>query len=187
ARQYLGRFGKVDLGQVGVALGYTHAGIWSLVDAELYLPEVWFDTAHAEVRRRWHIPADRTFATKPALGLQLIRRAKATGLPFTVVGCDSLYGRDSQFRADLDAEKVIYVADIPGDTLVYLTAPQVGVPVRPPGKRGRPATRPQVLTQTPAVEVRRLVTRPEARLQVVPIRQTERGRLTYACAAQRGW
>src|SRR6266496_735848 len=26
ARQYLGRFGKVDLGQVGVALGYTHAG-----------------------------------------------------------------------------------------------------------------------------------------------------------------
>jgi SRSO17 transposase len=187
ARQYLGRFGKVDLGQVGVALGYTHAGIWTLVDAELYLPQVWFDPAHADLQRRWHIPSDRTFATKPELGLRLIRRAKANALPFDVVGCDSLYGRDSQFRADLDAEKVLYVADIPVDTLVYLTPPQVGVPTTPRGKRGRPATRPQVLTQAPPLEVRMLVTRPEAPWQTVAIRQTERGLLTYACAARRVW
>jgi SRSO17 transposase len=187
ARQYLGRFGKVDLGQVGVALGYTQAGIWTLVDAELYLPEAWFDAAHADLRRRWYIPPDRAFATKPELGVQLIRKAKAHGLPFDVVGCDSLYGRDSQFRADLDAEQVIYVADIPVDTLVYLEPPQVGLPATPRGKRGRPATRPQLLTQTPALEVRLLVSRLDRSLQPVAIRHTERGLLTYACAARRVW
>lgn len=43
ARQYLGREGKVDLGQVGIGLGYYLQGMWALVDAELYLPTVWFD------------------------------------------------------------------------------------------------------------------------------------------------
>ena len=38
ARQYLGRFGKVDLGQVAVALGYYQNGNWAMVDAELFLP-----------------------------------------------------------------------------------------------------------------------------------------------------
>jgi len=38
-RQYLGRFGKVDMGQVAVGLGYYKDGVWIMVDAELYLPE----------------------------------------------------------------------------------------------------------------------------------------------------
>ena len=33
ARQYLGRLGKVEMGQVGVALGYYAANIWTMVDA----------------------------------------------------------------------------------------------------------------------------------------------------------
>ncbi len=41
ARQYLGRLGKVELGQVGVALGYYKEGLWAMGDAEVYLPEVW--------------------------------------------------------------------------------------------------------------------------------------------------
>ena len=43
ARQYLGRLGKVEMGQVGVALGYYAADVWTMVDAELYLPESWFE------------------------------------------------------------------------------------------------------------------------------------------------
>ncbi len=39
-RQYLGRLGKVEVGQVGVAEGYYKDGTWAMVDAELYLPEV---------------------------------------------------------------------------------------------------------------------------------------------------
>lgn len=187
ARQYLGRAGKVDLGQVGVALGYYQAGVWAMVNAELYLPEVWFDDAHAALRQRWHIPPERTFATKQALGLQLIRRATATGVPFEVVGCDSLYGGDSQFRADLDAEGVRYMADIPVDTRVYLEQPVVGVPDPPPGKRGRRASRRRVLSPDPPVEVRALVTHPDLVWESVEIRHTERGLLTYRCAARRVW
>jgi len=120
ARQYIGRLGKVDLGQVGVVLGYYKDGIWTMVDARLYLPKIWFDEDHAKLRRRWHIPQDLAFKTKPELGLEMIKRAKENGLPFEVVGCDSFYGRDGQFRAELDAEGVIYMADVPEDTLVYL-------------------------------------------------------------------
>ncbi len=36
-RQYLGRYGKVDMGQVAVGLGYYKEGTWLMVDAELYL------------------------------------------------------------------------------------------------------------------------------------------------------
>jgi len=56
ARQMIGRLGKVDMGQVGVALGYYKNSIWSMVDARLYLPEEWFDKEHEKLRHRWHVP-----------------------------------------------------------------------------------------------------------------------------------
>lgn len=186
-RQWLGRLGKVEMGQVGVGLGYYKDGTWVLVDAELYLTECWFDDAHAPLRQRWHIPAERTFATKQALGLQRIRRAKANGLPFTVVGFDSLYGRDHQFRADVDAEGLIYMADVPVDTQVYLSQPVVGIPDTPPGKKGRPFSQWRVLSDDQPVEVRALVTRSDLALQPITVRHTERGLLTYECAARRVW
>jgi len=187
ARQYLGRLGKVELGQVAVAAGYYQNGIWVMVGAELYLPELWFDQAHAELRKRWHSPAAHTFATQPQLGLQLIRQAKVNELDFAVVGMDSLYGRDGQLRADLNAEHFVYVADMPVDTPVYLVQPLVGVPETPPGKQGRPFALPQVLNEAPSVEVRTLVGHPDFALRPMAIRQTERGLLTYDCAACRVW
>jgi SRSO17 transposase len=187
ARQYLGREGKVDLGQVGVGLGYYQDGTWTLVAAELYLPADWFDEDHADLRRRWHIPADRTCQTKPELGRQLIRQAQANGLPFAVVGCDSLYGRDRQFRADLDAMQLVYMADIPVDTQVYLERPVVGVPETPPGQRGRPFSQPRVLHGVQPVEVRAVAARSDTVLQPSAVRHTERGLLTYPCAARRVW
>lgn len=186
-RQYLGRWGKVDLGQVTVGLGYYQAGLWMMVEAELYLPEAWFEAAYAELRRRWHIPPCRRFATKPDLGLVLIRRAKAHGLPFEVVAADSVYGRDRHFRAELDADQIIYVLDVPLNTPVYLTQPVVGVPETPPGKLGRPFSRPHLLSEAPAVEVRRLLDQPDFTLQPIELRQTERGLLIYHAAARQVW
>ncbi|MCI0529438.1 MAG: IS701 family transposase [Nitrospira sp.] len=187
ARQYLGRFGKVDLGQVGVAIGYYKEGIWALIDAELYLPEVWFDSAHAELRRRWHIPGDRVFKTKQTLALEMIRRIKARGFRFEVAGFDCFYGRDSQFRAELDRDGTLYMADIPCDTEVYLEKPVVGIPETPTGKRGRPFSRWQVLNDVKPVEVRHIVSYPDTVLQPIEIRPSERGLLVYECAARRVW
>ena len=187
ARQHLGREGKVDMGQVGVGIGYYKDGVWTLVDAELYLPECWFDQDRAPLRQRWLIPDDRTFKTKPELGLEMVKQAKSNQLPFEVVGCDSLYGRNIQFRADLDAEGLIYMADIPVNTQVYLHKPMVGIPETPPGKKGRPFTRWQVLSDDKPIEVRSVATRPDIVLQPLQIRYTERGMLTYECAARRVW
>jgi SRSO17 transposase len=187
ARQYLGRLGKVDLGQVGVAVGYYQKGIWAMVDAELYLPEVWFDEAHAKLRRRWHIPSERTFKTKQELALEMIKRIKARGLHFEGVGCDTLYGRDSQFRADLDADGILYMVDIPCDTQVYVDRPAVGIPDTPPGKKGRPFSRWCVLNEVKPVEVRKVATQADTVLQPIEIRHTERGLLVYECAARRVW
>jgi len=71
--------------------------------------------------------------------------------------------------------------------MVYLSPPQVGVPATPRGKPGRPSSRPQVMPPVHPVEVRTLVSRPALRLHPIAIRHTERGLLTYACAARRVW
>jgi SRSO17 transposase len=65
------------------------------------LPEEWFGPDFAQRRKELGIPEERTFETKIALGLKMVKRAKAHGLPFELLACDALYGRDHHFRADL--------------------------------------------------------------------------------------
>ena len=184
-RQHIGRLGKVEMGQVGVALGYYQHGIWAMVDAEMYLPKVWFDKEHEKLRQRWHIPKERSFATKAQLGLDMIRHAKANGMQFEVVGCDTLYGRDSEFRAALDTEGVFYMADILPNIHVYLKKPVLEVPVNNSGRRGRHFSRMQVSKDNQPVPVSSLAEK--MTLTRVDIRQTERGLLSYECASCRVW
>ena len=185
ARQMIGRLGKVDMGQVGVALGYYQCGIWAMVDAGLYLPEEWFDQGHEKLRQSCHIPAGTAFATKAQLGLNMIRQVKARRMPFEVVGCDATYGRDSDFREALDTEGILYMGDIPKNIHVYTKEPALGIPVDTPGKRGRPHSRLQVTNGIQSVEVSSLAR--EMALTPVDIRHSERGLLVYDCAARRVW
>jgi SRSO17 transposase len=187
ARQYLGRQGKVDLGQVGVALGYAQAGTWLMVDAELYLPEGWFTEEYADLRRRWHIPPERVFASKVDLGLEMIERARKNKLPFEVVGCDTVYGSSGAFRAALDRQGIVYLAAVTGEVRVYLQRPEVGVPATPEGKKGRPFSRWQVQNGVASVTVKEVAQASEWEWQEVTVRLTERGWLTYPCAARRVW
>lgn len=184
-RQHIGRLGKVDMGQVGVALGYYQKGIWTMVDADLYLPKEWFHQKHEKLRQRWHIPVDRSFATKIQLGLEMIRRAKANGMPFGIVGCDTLYGRDAEFRAELEDEGILYMADIPENIHVYTRKPVFGIPASSPGKPGRPYSRVQVINHSQPVAVSYLGN--EMTLVPVAVRHSERGLLVYECAACRVW
>jgi len=89
------------------------------------------------------------------------------------VCCDSLYGRDSSFPADLDAKGVIYMADIPEDTQVHLEKPVVSVPETVPGKIGHPFLWLRVSNDVQPLEVRELVTDPDMVLQPVPDRHAE--------------
>ncbi len=85
------------------------------------------------------------------MGWKMIKRAKANGLPFELVACDALYGWDGGFRAALDEKDVLYAAEVPGHTWVYLREPN-GIVPRKRSKVGRPQTRPVVVgRETPGV------------------------------------
>ena len=116
----------------------------------------------------------------------MVKRVKAKGLPFDLLACDALYGRDSPFRADLAADNVQYAAQVPADPLVSLSEPQVG---RPPqrGTRGRRRTRLQVLRGERPHEGRALAQHPQTAWPRVQVRLTERGWLTADFAVQRVW
>lgn len=178
SRQHNGRLGKLDLCQVATCLTYAHptSGTWVLVDGELFLPEAWFTPAWADLRQTLDIPAERTFATKPALGLAMILRAQANGLPFDQVACDDLYGRSRAFRATLATAGIGYAAEVPADTQVYLQAPRVGVPRRR-HKKGAAPSRPCVVSLPVAHPVRALVRRQQTDWQRVTVRASERGAL----------
>ena len=123
ARQYNGRMGKVDLCRVDTCLAYANArvGRWTLVDGELSPPQEWFGEELAPIRQKLGIPEARQYETKLqpvrvfGSGLKMVKRAKANGLPFEVLACDTLYGRDGQLRADLAAQGVPYAAQVPGE------------------------------------------------------------------------
>jgi SRSO17 transposase len=186
SRQYNGRLGKVDVCRVDTCLTYANGGLWAMVDGELFLPEEWFGAAFAQRRTELGIPAERRFETKSQLGLKMVKRVKGHGLPFDLLACDALYGRDSQCRADVDAEGVRYAAQVPADTRVYLSEPRVGMPPKQ-GKRGRPRTRLQVLSGQGPQEVRALAQHPQTTWQQIEVRHTERGRLTADFAVRRVW
>jgi len=118
SRQDNGRMGKVDVCRVDTCLTSANGGLWAMVDGELFVPAEWFGAAFAQIRHELGIPQERTFETKIALGLQRLKRVKAHGVPFDLLACDALYGRDSQFRADVDTAGVLYAAQVPADTNV---------------------------------------------------------------------
>src|ERR1043166_10055139 len=184
-RQDNGRLGKVDGCRVDTCLTSANGGLWAMVDGELFWPEEWFGAAFAQRRQELGIPAERRFATKIGLGLQMLKRVKSHGLPFDLLACDALYGRDSQFCAAVDAAGVRYAAQVPADTHVYLSEPRVGMPPKR-SKRGRPRTRLQALSGQGPQEVRALAQHPQTTWQQVQVRHTERGRLTADLAVRRG-
>lgn len=188
SRQYSGRLGKVDVCRVDTWLGYFHptANLWTLVDAELFLPEEWFGADFAQKRRELGIPAQRQFQTKPQLGWQMIQRAQAQGLPFTRVAMDAVYGSKQRLRADLDTAGIGYAAEVPAHTLVYRKSPRVGVPAQSSG-HGRPPTRAQVLGGPRPVEVRALARHRNTEWKRVRVRRCERGWLEGEFAVVAVW
>ena len=187
ARQHNGRLGKIELSQVATCLAYAHpaTGTWALVDGELFLPECWFTRGYAARRLEVGLPPDRTFATKPALGLAMIQRAQANGLPFDTVACDELYGRKRDLRAKLDEMHLNYAAQVPANTQVFLQEPQVGVPRRKANRR--PYTRRRVQSHQKPHTVYAVGRRSTTEFQRVQVRHIERGVLEAEFAVVRVW
>ncbi|MBI3653284.1 MAG: transposase [Acidobacteria bacterium] len=165
------RLGKVETSQVGTFLAYVNQEMWTWVDGELFLPVAWFGTKKENLCKKLGVPEGREFATKIELGLQMIERAKAEGLPFEAVGCDTLYGRSIWLRRQMATQDIVYMADVPADTRVSLRCPQVGVPESKPGSK--PFTKVRVLSADKAVEVRALIQ--SWAFQAIQVRAVGRG------------
>lgn len=111
-----------------------------MLDAQRYLPKVWFNAEHRTLRKRLHIPGNRRFRTKQKLGLSMITEAKEQSVPFEIVACDSAYGDDDHwFRAGLAGKNILYIADIRTHIQIYLHKPVIGLPqTHSQEHRGRP-------------------------------------------------
>ena len=186
-RQHNGRLGKVEMSQVGTFLAYVNGPVWTWVDGELYLQEHWFTPEMVKERQRLGIPSERQFATKIELGWHMIQRVKANGLPFEALLCDDLYGRSGWLRHQLDEDDILYMADVPENTQVYLTKPDYGVPSPKPGQKGPPPTKPRVLNDVKPVEVRQVAQRPDMTFRRFRVRSTERGELEDPFAMRQVW
>lgn len=182
SRQYLGRLGKVDLGQVGVVLGYVYQDIWTMLDARIFLPKIWFTDPYRRWHKKLHIPADCRFRTKKKIGLEMILNAQVN---FEAVAVDSGYGDDHWFRITLDRAHVRYMAEIRNHIKVYLQRPQLGIPPTPPNHRGPAFSRRRVLSEAKPIAVTEVIA--HMQFQTVTVRHTERGLLQFACAASRVW
>lgn len=124
SRQYIGRQGKVEQGQVGVLGSYSKDGTWLLAGAELYLPEKWFgDEKLLGLWGRLGIPGDRVFRTKVDIARGLFDSAVDNGLCFDWVGGDSFYGRDTGLRYHISDRGKRYLMSVPKDQQVWLGDP----------------------------------------------------------------
>jgi len=172
SRQHNGRLGKIEMSQVGVfaTLATPKASTW--IDGALFFPKAWFEPQAAEQRAKAEIPADLLFQTKPELAWEMIQRIVANGVPFEAVAMDTLYGRNRKLRAQLDQAGLEYYADVPTNTQVYLSPPQLVYRRTKPGKRTK---RPLVIGR--AYQVQALLEYPHLKWHQIRLRPNERGML----------
>ena len=115
--QYCGCLGRVANCQVGVFVTYVTPNGHTFVDRDLYLPQSWLDDRpRCEAAA---IPDDVSFATKPKLAQQMLRRVLGSELPVKWVTADSVYGGNCNLTNFLERIPLAYVMTIsPKDTVI---------------------------------------------------------------------
>lgn len=174
ARQWLGRIGKVDNGQVAVFSVLANGRFSAPVDVRLYLPHKWTDDPK-RCEKAGVPEKDRIFRTKEELALEMVENARANGLVFGWVGADAGYGKGPGFCMGLEDIGQQFVVDVHSDFHVFLddTAPRIP---EPRSKRGRKPTRYKAKGQS--IEVSQVVSQFALSDQpVLKLRKTSRGPL----------
>jgi SRSO17 transposase len=117
ARQWLGRFGKVDNGQVGTFMAYVTRKEHVLVNAKLFIPQEWNDDpARCE---RAHIPKEE-YAKHKTRHQHCLEMLDEQGdlLPHQWIAGDDELGKSSSFRRELRKRNEQYVLAVPSNTTV---------------------------------------------------------------------
>jgi SRSO17 transposase len=111
-RQYCGSRGKLENCIVTVHLGIVRGLFKTLIDAALFLPQVWSDD-RARCREA-KIPDDVVYRPKWRIALEQLTRALGNGLTFNWLTFDEYYGSKPAFLEELEAhDGLYYVGEIP--------------------------------------------------------------------------
>jgi SRSO17 transposase len=186
ARQWCGVLGKVDNCQVGVFTGYASRQGYTLVDRRLYLPEKWFDDAHAERWQKCGIPNETTFQTEPELALEMLQSIAAEGhLAGRWVTADEAFGRNVNFLDGVSELGLWYLAEVPMNTHIWQSCPKMEVPAW--SGQGRPPTKQRLIPgEMPAQRVDALAAQlPAAEWQAYTIKEGSKGPMVAEFAFQR--
>ena len=174
ARQWLGRLGKVDNGQVAVYGVLAQDRFAVPVDVRLYLPKKW--TEDPKRCEKAGIPEpERVFRTKEELALEIVSHARQNRLRFGWVGADAGYGKGPGFCLALSRMGQRFVVDLHSDFRVYLEDPRPYIPEKTSG-RGRKCARYR--TEAKGFEAKAVVERFGLSEQpILRLRDTTRGPL----------
>ena len=110
ARQWIGRLGKVDNGQVAIYMGYATEREHALVDTRLYLPEEW--TKDKKRREQCGIPKEIRYQTRHELALEMLK-AHGASLPHAWISGDDEMGHVTWFREALRKQGERYLLAVP--------------------------------------------------------------------------
>jgi SRSO17 transposase len=119
-RQYSGTLGKVGNCQVAVNCHYAERTIAWPVATRLYLPKEWANDRPRCDKAK--VPEEVTFATKPAIALDLLDSADSMGVLYSCVVADADYGDNPNFLLGLENRNKPYVVAVRKDFQVALTA-----------------------------------------------------------------
>lgn len=132
-RQHNGRLGKQDNCQVGVFSVLNCKTQSALVGARLFLPEDWIKNEERCLKAG--VPEEHIKQhTKIVLAQELIAEAVARQLKFACVAVDAFYGRDSSLLGWMDAQGLIYCADIPANAQIFESKPTSAARPKPISK-----------------------------------------------------
>ena len=119
ARQYSGTLGKVGNCQIGVGLTYASPRGHTLVDMQLYLPQVWIDDPQRCAEAG--VPKEVTYQAKPDLAITMLRATRQRGhLDEPWVMADASDAQVPSFRDTWAAEGWRYGVEVPCTTRVFV-------------------------------------------------------------------
>ena len=124
-KQYCGNIGKVDNCQVGVFAAYASSQGYSLLDKELFVPEIWFTDEYEERREKCKFPLDLKFQTKPQLAARMVEEiVEQNIIPVKYVVADSIYGNSPEFVEQVEKHTgKTYFLGVSSETKCWLRMP----------------------------------------------------------------
>ena len=157
-RQHCGAVGKNENCVVSVHLAYVTAQFHTLLDGDLFLPEETWSADRSRCREAG-IPEEIVYRPKWKIALEQYRRALGNGLRFAWMTFDEHYGRNGEFRRELDGFGQNYVAEVPVDLTAWTQRPTVLYKAHARDRRrGRKKQYPRLkVKNNPRVEVRNIL------------------------------